>query len=254
MPAEYLDLAYITWQSYRESMGSGWGMVMSASGPPSSGYTPASFSARGQTLTSLAQAMGRQGRANGIRATNQASGYVLIEIGTPHYSASDEVFVSPLNVREQPGQSGTARGAMSVTVEGGGDAVTVSDPTARFPGRQVLQVSGGGSAQFVGASTLRTLSKTATTLQLQANAGLSGIRPGDVVPYIRSDDASGVGQYVRVVSIVVDEQALPSTFSMTVQVIEPRAADPVTLTGGAYWPGTRSTGNPIMRRFRDIGR
>lgn len=250
MPAEYLDLSYIAWQSALQSVGTGWGVVVDNGGPPPSGYVPSTYTARGQALSALLQNLGAQGRANGVRAEPQAAGYLLLTVGGVPWEQYDDALVSPLNCREV-GMSAAGRGTWTVTVDSGGEFATVSDAGARYPGRQLIS-GADGSAKYLAEATVNTAAREFGTLRLRVDAGNASIRVGDVACYIRAGGGTGSAVYLRVVEVSVDEASLPTEFTLTGQVLEPDAAAPVALTKGAFWPGTRGTGNAIVRRIRKV--
>lgn len=247
MPAEYLDLSYVAWAAMQESVIAGWGLYVDASGPPPSGAIPASLTARGQSLASLIETLGTQGRANGVRTSNTNEGITLITVGMPAWERYDGVLVHPLNVREQSASS-SAQSDFSVTVDGDGVTSTVADAGARFPGRSYASSSDAGSTKNQADRRLETSQRNPGTITLEANVSLSDVRIGDIVPYIRAAGQFAGAMFLRVLSITVDESRLPATFTLVGQVVETNQLQPERLTKGAYWPGVRNTGSRFVRR------
>lgn len=249
--SEYVDLAYAAWEGYRQSAGSGWGLHVSTTPPPTSGAVDRSHGLRGQSLSSVAQALGGRGRANGVQATPTDDGYVEVAVGLPALGSYGGALIAPLNCQEESSQA-SGRGVSSVTAEGDGQFATAYDAGARFPGRQVISAD-GGTVKRAANQQLSTLAKTATTIRLRASVSRhGGIRCGDLVPYIRAHRADNPGAYVRVVNVTLDEALLPTQFGMTVQVYEPNAQEATKLSKGPHWPGVRGTGSSYIRRLQQV--
>lgn len=247
MAAEYLDLAYIVAKSVQESAGAGWGLVVANSSPPPSGYIPASYTQRGQSLAALLQQLGSDGRANGATVA-YAGGVATVTVGLPAWGECGCVLVSPLNCREEGNIAG-ARSLSSVKVEAGGDQATAYNAGARFPGRELV-TGGDGSAGYLAEARLNSSSRVRGGVQLRVSMDRSDLRVGDVVLYVAG--RTGAGQYIRVTSIVVDE-ASTTEFRVTGQIVEPDALTPRALVKGAFQPGQRGSGaSGIMRRVRRL--